>query len=228
MDQINNIIKKEIGNIFKYQQKERVTKLKYLNELSVKGQTLFTGSSLMEQFPIDELLMNRGINKIIYNRGVGGFTTNDLLEHMEEMVFGVEPSKIFINIGTNDIGTPDYSLDKLIKNYEDILNKIKDRLPNAEVYVMEYYPINEVAKIPENDWEKSAFITRNNENIKIANNAVKELAEKIGYKYIDVNEGLTDENRRLKVKYTVEGIHMYANAYNVILDNMIIIIKTQK
>lgn len=221
MEEMINIIKEEIGNVFKYLQKDRVNKLKYLNELSVKGQILFTGSSLMEQFPIDELLMNRGINKIIYNRGVGGFTTNDFLEHMEEMVFGVEPSKIFINIGTNDIGVTDYSLEKLIKNYEVILNKIKDKLPNAKVYVMAYYPINEVAKVPENDWERSAFITRNNENIKIANGAVKELTEKIGYEYIDVNQGLTDENGRLKVEYTVEGIHMYANAYNVILDNMI-------
>ena len=39
----------------------------------------------MEQFPIDELLMNKGIKKIIYNRGVGGFTTKYFLEHMEEM-----------------------------------------------------------------------------------------------------------------------------------------------
>lgn len=220
MGEMINIKKEEIGNSFKYQQNEKINKLKHLNESSVKGQTLFTGSSLMEQFPIGELLKNRGINKIIYNTGVGGFTTDDFLIHMEEMVFGVEPSKIFINIGTNDISALDYSLDKLIKNYEAILNKIKDRLPNAEVYVMAYYPVNEVAKIAENDWEKSAFITRNNENIKIANDAVKELAEKIGYKYIDVNEGLTDENGRLKVEYTVEGIHMYANAYNVILDNM--------
>lgn len=221
MEEMINIIKEEIGNVFKNLQKDRVNKFKYLNELSVKGQTLFTGSSLMEQFPIDELLMNRGIDKTIYNRGVGGFTTNDFLEHMEEMVFGVEPSKIFINIGSNDIGATDYSLERLIKNYEVILNEIKYKLPNAKVYVMAYYPINEVAKVPENDWEKSAFITRNNENIKIANGAIKELAEKIGYEYIDVNEGLTDENGRLKAEYTVEGIHMYANAYNVILNNMI-------
>ena len=64
------------------------------------------------------------------------------------------------------------------------------------------------------------FKTRNNENIKIANNAVNVLAKKVGYEYIDVNEGLADEHGRLKKEYTVEGIHMYANAYNVILDNM--------
>ena len=64
------------------------------------------------------------------------------------------------------------------------------------------------------------FKTRNNENIKIANNAVNVLAKKVGYENIDVNEGLADEHGRLKKEYTVEGIHMYANAYNVILDNM--------
>lgn len=213
-------LKNEIGNIFKKQQNDRINQYKHLNKLSIKGEILFTGSSLMEHFPVNELLMNKGINKIVYNRAVGGFTTNDLLEHMEEMVFGVEPSKIFINIGTNDIGASNYSLDNLIKNYEIILMKIKERLPEANVYVMAYYPINEVAKENKEDWEKETFKTRTNNNIKIANRAVEELAKSMRYKYIDVNSGLTDEDGRLKDEYTIEGIHMYANAYNVILDNM--------
>ena len=175
----------------------------------------------MEHFPVNELLMNKGINKIVYNRAVGGFTTNDLLDHMEEMVFGVEPSKIFINIGTNDIGASNYLLDNLIKNYKIILMKIKERLPETNVYVMAYYPINEVAKENKEEWERETFKTRTNNNIKIANKAVEELAKSMGYKYIDVNSGLTDENGRLKAEYTIEGIHMYSNAYNVILDNMI-------
>lgn len=221
MEEINDSLKKEIVNIFKNQQKDRINRFRYLNELAIKGEILFTGSSLMEQFPIDELLMNKGIKKIIYNRGVGGFTTKDFLEHMEEMVFEVEPSKIFINIGTNDIGSINYSLKELLKNYEDILNEIKNRLPNTKVYLVAYYPVNEITKEPENEWEKYAFITRTNENIKIANRGIEELAKKIGYEYIDINSGLSDDNGRLKSEYTIEGIHMYANAYNLILDNMI-------
>ena len=42
----------------------------------------------MEQFPVNELLMTNGMNQVIYNRGIGGFTTTDMLEYMEEMVFG--------------------------------------------------------------------------------------------------------------------------------------------
>lgn len=42
----------------------------------------------------------------------------------------------------------------------------------------------------------------------------------MGCRYIDVNQGLTDENGRLKKAYTVEGIHMYANGYRVVLENL--------
>ena len=49
---------------------------------------------------------------------------------------------------------------------------------------------------------------------------VKELAEKLGCRFIDVNDGLRDENGRLKKEYTIEGIHMYANGYRVVLENL--------
>ena len=92
------------------EQQEKLERFRVLNRNVRKGEILFTGSSLMEQFPINELLMTNGMDQVIYNRGIGGFTTTDMLEYMEEMVFGTEPSRIFINIGTNDIGSPDYRL----------------------------------------------------------------------------------------------------------------------
>lgn len=202
------------------EQMGKIERFRYLNESVKKGEILFTGSSLMEQFPINELLMDYGIDKVIYNRGVGGFKTDDMLEHMEEQVFGTEPSKIFINIGTNDIGAPDYKLETLMEKYEKILVQIKERLPETEVYMMAYYPVNEVEKLPDGEWGKMLFVTRTNENIAIANKEVEKLAKKMGYHYIDVSEGLRDENGRLKKEFTIEGIHMYANGYRVILENI--------
>ncbi|MCD7832714.1 MAG: hypothetical protein LUH00_01810 [Lachnospiraceae bacterium] len=58
------------------------------------------------------------------------------------------------------------------------------------------------------------------QNINIANAAVEKLAAKKGCRYIDVNEGLRDENGRLKAEFMVEGIHMYANGYRVVLENL--------
>lgn len=206
-----------------YAVRDRMDKLeryRVLNQDVKKGEILFVGSSLMEQFPINELLMTAGIDRVVYNRGIGGFTTDDMLEHMEEMVFAVEPSKIFINIGTNDIGSPEYRLGKLQENYEKIIRQIQEKLPGAEIYMMAYYPVNETDKMPDENMRKIMFATRTNENIRIANEAVKSLADKLGCQFINVSHGLTDESGKLKKEYTIEGIHMYANGYRVVLQNL--------
>ena len=202
------------------EQQERIGKLNILNQYAEKGQILFTGSSLMEQFPVNEILMTKGLSYKIYNRGVSGFTTADMLEHMETMVFDLEPSRIFINIGTNDIGAPDYSEEKLLESYGRILGRIRERLPRAEVYVMAYYPVNETDKLSRCAQGATAFATRNNRNIEAANRRIAGLAAKMGMHFIDVNEGLRDAKGKLKAEFTVEGIHMYANAYYVIFENM--------
>lgn len=206
--------------MMKRNQQDILMRYSVLNQNVRKGEILFTGSSLMEQFPINELLMTNGMEQVIYNRGIGGFTTNDMLQHMEEMVFGTEPSRIFINIGTNDIGSPDYELEVLMENYEKIISLIQKRLPAAEINMMAYYPVNETDKLPEGEWGKMMFVTRTNENIHIANDAVEKLAAKMGCRFINVNQGLTDENGKLKKEFTIEGIHMYANGYQVVLDNL--------
>ena len=202
------------------EQQDKLERYRILNRNVRKGEILFTGSSLMEQFPVNELLMTNGMDQVIYNRGIGGFTTSDMLEYMEEMVFGTEPSRIFINIGTNDIGSPDYRLEALMELYEEIITRIQERLPKAEITMMAYYPVNETDKLPEGEWGKTAFVTRTNENIAIANEAVEKLAAKKSCRFVNVNEGLTDERGKLKREFTIEGIHMYANGYQVVLDNL--------
>jgi lysophospholipase L1-like esterase len=204
----------------KEEQQDKLARYRILNQNVIKGETLFTGSSLMEQFPINELLMTNGINKIIYNRGIGGFTADDMLANMEEMVFAVEPARIFINIGTNDIGAPGYDQEVLMEKYERIISLIKNRLPGVEIYMLAYYPVNETDRVEELPWAKNLFLTRTNENILLANKAVEELAEKMSCCYIDVSEGLRDGRGKLKKEYTIEGIHMYANGYQIVLNNL--------
>lgn len=105
-------------------------------------------------------------------------------------------------------------------NYEKILVQIKEKLPETQVYMMAYYPVKEDAPLPKWEWGRTMFKNRNNTNIPIANEEVKKLADKFGYTYIDVNNGLTDVNGNLKEEYTIEGVHMYANAYRCVLENL--------
>lgn len=214
-------LRKKIG---REEQMEKIDKYRILNTIAKKGEILFTGSSLMEQFPVAELLEDAGIDAVIYNRGVSGFTTDDMLQFMDEQIFGTEPSEIYINIGTNDIANPESTfeenLQKTLTNYENILTQIKTRLPQTRVRMMAYYPVNETDKIPAGGDPQAMFGNRNNRNLPVANEAVRKLAEKMGYEYIDVNDGLTDARGMLRAEFTVEGIHMYANGYRVVMQNL--------
>lgn len=220
MENKTNETQDRMQQFFAGEKLKTLKRYQYLNEIAQKGKVLFTGSSLMEQFPVNEMLMTENISLTAYNRGIGGYTTDDMLEHMEEMVFGTEPSTIFINIGTNDIGSSGYKLEHLIENYEKILQQIRERLGNIKIYLIAYYPINDAPDVATLAWVKKVLETRTIENINKANQAVKELAERMDCEYIDLNNGLTDEHGRMKKEFTIEGIHMYPNGYQVVLKNL--------
>ncbi|NIK79725.1 lysophospholipase L1-like esterase [Paenibacillus castaneae] len=201
---------------------DKVRKYKILNKLAKKGQTVLVGSSLMEFFPINELQQMLEQKYCIYNRGIAGYVTAELLESVDTCIFELQPSKIFINIGTNDISLPNYELERLLANYDEILTKIAERLPVCQVYVMAYYPVNAKAEfpfVPRASMEE-IFQKRTNGAIQEANRAIEQLAVKHGYTFIDVNEGLMNAEGDLKPEYSNDGIHMFANGYAVILNNL--------
>lgn len=127
------------------EQRRKIKNYDYLNQIALKGKTLFTGSSLMEMFPICEIARSRGIEEVVYNRGVGGLNTDEFLEYIHILLLDLEPSRIFINIGTNDITEKDFGdqwFDHLMDNYRKILEIIYEKLDKPEVYVMAFYPAN--------------------------------------------------------------------------------------
>ncbi len=205
------------------QKKSTLQKYRFLNQYAKKGQTVFTGSSLMEFFPIEEMQLTLDLDRVIYNRGIGGTTTADLLAAVDVCIFDLEPAKIFINIGSNDIGSPEgYEKEALLKNYADIMGQIKRRLPGCEVFVMAYYPVNAEADFGLDPAIKAVmFATRTNAAIAEANTAVEALARKHGFHFINANQGLTDKNGNLKKEFSIEGLHLWPNAYAIILNNLL-------
>ena len=207
---------------FMRQQQEQLRK-KYaiMNEYAKKGEVLLVGSSLMEHFPLNELAQSMGLTTVVYNRGIGGYKTMDLWNAREECIFGLKSRKIFINIGTNDIGDHAYRQEKLLEEYRMLLTEIKTRLPETTVYVMAYYPVNTVDEfgLPK-ERHTDLFLTRTNEAIEQANKAVEAMAVEMGLRFINVNDGLKDADGNLKQEYSTEGLHMYPNAYWQILKNL--------
>ncbi len=204
-----------------FQKIEKTNKIECYRQLNAyvdKGKILFTGSSLAEQFPINELMPHQSI----YNRGVGGFVIDEFLENIDTLIFDLKPSKIFINIGSNDIGLPTYDQNILMTKYQKILDLVSERLSKCQVYILSYYPVNSNKKsfIPE---EEKAFIfaSRTNATINKANKALSLLASKNNAQYIDVNTCLLNDDGVLREDYTVEGIHLWPKAYARVLEVLI-------
>ena len=197
---------------------EQMIKIKnfdYLNQNILKGKILFTGSSLMEQFPICEIARSKGFDEVIYNRGVGGLNTDEFLENINTLLLDLEPSKIFINIGTNDITEARYGdkwMSHLMENFCKIIETTKDSIPNAEIYIMAFYPAN--LHLPWHTEEAIQWMKlRTSENNRNCKEQLKEIENKYELKYNDYLIKGGDENGEQKPEYAIDGVHMYANGY---------------
>jgi len=184
------------------------------NRSCEKGQIVFTGSSLMEMFPVHNWAKELGPDAPkVYNRGVGGYRTEDMLPILDALVTDLLPRRVFINIGTNDLSDASVTIDALIARYDEILTRIEAALPGVEIILMAYYPINYDAA---DEGMKACLRIRTNERIREANRAVEALAARHGQAYMDFNAPLTNEQGRLKAEYTIEGMHIKPEGYRAI------------
>lgn len=200
----------------------KVERYREENRSAEKGQIVFTGSSLMEMFPINKLLAEHGDDTVIYNRGVGGFLSDELLAVIDICAVELMPTKVFINIGTNDLSWSSIPISALMDNYDKIISAIENGVPGVRIYLMAYYPVNFEAASEE---MKECLKIRTNEKITAANAEVKKLAEKHGQRYIDINRALKDGQGRLKAEYTIEGMHINEEGYRAIYDDIMKYVK---
>lgn len=199
--------------------REAVERFRRLNRFVKPGQIVFAGSSLMEQFPIYEFLQDFDLPFTVYNRGVGGFTTTELLEVLDPCIFDLAPRVLVLNIGTNDLNGPDYDRAALLTRYDTILTRVKARLPEVRLLLLAYYPVNPT--VASNPHMQQVFRHRTNARIAAASEGVRGLAAKYGAEFLDLNAGITDADGNLKAEYTIEGMHMYADGYKPVLDALL-------
>lgn len=93
----------------------KLERFKEENKNAVKGQIVLTGSSLMEMFPVNKFLAERGSDIIVYNRAIGGYITDELMQVLDTCVFELEPRRVFINIGTNDLSDSRIPMDRIME-----------------------------------------------------------------------------------------------------------------
>jgi len=156
------------------------------------------------------------------NSGISGDKTYDILDNLEERVYKYNPSIVFLMIGTNDLSHR--TEDEIVENIIEICNRIHQNRSRTKIYVESIYPVNNNT---DNDVVKKWMVgPRENEKIKEINARLEEESQNNPYEYIDMYNKLTDENGDLNLDYTIDGLHISEEGYEVITSEIKSIIES--
>ena len=179
-----------------------------LNQLAVKEPAIiFIGDSIVEYFPLHELMQSP---KTLVNRGIRGYKTDLLLENLDAHLFGQALDKVFLSIGTNDIGK-EMPQAETLGNLEAVVQEISRDYPLAQIQLLSVLPVNEQEQY------KGTVYIRTNEKIQALNRAYQELAQAYyQVSYVDVYSSLLDEVGQLAEAYTTDGLHLSVAGYRIL------------
>lgn len=159
---------------------------------------LFLGDSLTDEGEWVELLGNTNI----VNRGISGDTTRRILNRLDAVV-DTKPKQIFLMIGINDFVNEKKSIEEVLDKYKIILEELKTKLPQTEVFIQSVLPVN----------NNLTYFLQDNQKVIELNLKLQELAKEFNYQYIDVFSHLADSENQLDAKYTTDGVHLNGKAY---------------
>jgi len=150
------------------------------------GNSITDGAEWKELFP----------DLSIVNRGIGGDTTEGVLNRMES-IYSTKAKKAFILIGINDFAQ-NKSVDEVFSNYQRILEQLQ--IHEITPYIQSTILAGE------------RRVHLNNDIVKL-NYRLKKLAEEKNITFIDLNNTL-GENGKLKQSYSRDDIHLNGEGYS--------------
>ena len=194
------------------EQEKIQTKYRELNQIAViEPDIIFIGDSIVEYFPLQELL---GTTKTIVNRGIRGYQTGLLLDNLDAHLYGDAVDQIVLLIGTNDIGK-DIPMSQTLTNLESVIQSISRDYPLSQIKLVSILPVNEGE-----DFKQTVYI-RTNEKIKACNQAYQDLASAyMQVEFVPVFENLLDQKGQLKSDFTTDGLHLSVAGYQVLSNEL--------
>ena len=190
--------------MLKDQQEQLWEKYAALNKLASQPNIVFAGDSITEFFPVHEMLQSE---LKLYNRGIHGINSLQLLEHLNTQVLDLKPSKVVLLIGVNDLKTR--QPEEVRETIETIIATIQQKLPETQIILLSVFPMNESP-----EFVRTPSL-RSNKSISILNKFLSHLAsDKV--KWVDVHDLLCDESGQLCRDLTVDGLHLTIDGYTII------------
>lgn len=136
-------------------------------------------------------------NPAILNRGTSGAVSDEMLDNLESVLAG-HPAKIFLMIGTNDLGTAGLNTAAHVaRNVRAALARCHRQSPATQVYVQSILPSR---------LRNLALQTETNDSL-------KKICAETGATYVDLWDDLlslsTDNS------HTLDGLHLTATGYRI-------------
>ena len=187
------------------EQKKAQENFEVLNRVGLADpEIILIGDSVIDYYPIHELLKT---DKVMVNRGIKGYKTYQLLENLSLHVYGHRLEKVFILLGTNDLGM-EMPIEETIENMEYILQMIARSNSYVDVYLVSVLPVNEAERF------KGTVYVRRNDAIQKMNAAYQALAEEHSHvHYVDAYTNMLDDLGQLQESYTQDGLHLTIDGY---------------
>jgi len=158
-----------------------------------RGDIVFLGDSITDGGCWEELFPGVPLK----NRGINADDTHGVLKRLDDILIP-QPRAIFLLIGTNDLPWFVHRKNsEILKNYNQILSRCRELSPSTQVFVQSLLP------------RTKSYAKR----IQIINTALKELAVRHGYTFINLYPSFADENGCLQKNLTNDNLHLMAVGY---------------
>jgi lysophospholipase L1-like esterase len=185
----------------------KVNTFKSLNKDVPKGGIVFVGDSITQDYNVYEHFSG----KRVYNRGIGGDTTEGLLKRMDVSIHELKPSVVVLLMGTNDFALLNAKPEDVFERMKRIVSEIKDQHPEVNILLQSVYPVNETI-------DPTTVLPRTNKMIDSLNDLLKTIE---GVTYLDLSSKLKDTEGRFNKRYTLEGLHVSPEGYKLITDDIL-------
>ncbi len=184
-----------------------------LNSISIrdfeKKQIVLIGDCLIENLNIE----NDFPELTIYNNGISGDTTVLLMKSLYKRVIKYKPSKLFLSIGTNDMGFEDMNVKEIYNNIITIIEEIRRRSKDTEIHILSVVPVNPAnIEIINHEYVDG----RDNFDINMLNYYLKNYTRKHHIKFVDITKRLKNDFDQLKIEYTLDGFHLNDLGYSIV------------
>ena len=154
-----------------------------------EGNIVFLGDSITDFVNFDEFLPSYHI----INRGIAGDTTSGVLRRLGEVI-SLRPRKLFLLIGTNDIGN-DVMPVPIARNIREIVSRVQAKSPETRIYFQGVFPTRR-------------DFSRPNELIQELNAEIAAIAQEKHCTFVDLYPLLLDSEGMLAEEYTLDGLHL--------------------